>query len=249
MYHPVRTVVAALHLHIVTQYGRVGWSGLVFGPEKLKRRLEGAPSPGLRCHPACQGSPIQGPDLPCHCPTFHGAGLTNPRRQVKGPSVGCGEQKLRFCRRDCTPPKEDAFEAPFRSLGVESRRKLAPSAPSMDLCLSHIKKSSGGASAWRVQAPPVCMYLTGGPSMSQLFIFGSLSSFEALRGTTGLQLPSAPRLAASLRHLHSRNPSTQVTAFRNPSAVHRGSNSTQVSRLSPPAAPNRVPGRLHSPDT
>jgi hypothetical protein len=108
MYHPVRTVVAALHLHIVTQYGRVGWSGLVFGPEKLKRRLEGAPSPGLRCHPACQGSPIQGPDLPCHCPTFHGAGLTNPRRQVKDPSVGCGEQKLRFCRRDCTPPKEDA---------------------------------------------------------------------------------------------------------------------------------------------
>jgi hypothetical protein len=117
---------------------------------------------------------------------------------------------LRFCRRDCTPPKEDAFEAPFRSLGVESRRKLAPSAPSMDLCLSHIKKSSGGASAWRVQAPPVCMYLTGGPSMSHLFIFGSLSSFEALGGTTGLQLPSALRLAASLRHLHSRNPSAQV---------------------------------------
>jgi hypothetical protein len=68
-------------------------------------------------------------------------------------SVGCGEQKLRFCRRDCTPPKEDAFEAPFRSLDVESRRKLAPSAPSMDVCLFHIKKSSGGRQCKELSGP------------------------------------------------------------------------------------------------
>jgi hypothetical protein len=206
---PEPAYTCTLYLH---NTDALAWAG-VWRWETEARR---APSPrfDVPSRPPRFSNPGPRPALSLSLPCDR---VNHPRRQVEVPPAGCGEQKLRFCRRDCIPPKEGAFEAPFRSGRALCRGGGSSRHPRHSwIHACSISKSSGGANAKYLEAPPVCAWQGPlHPWMSHLFIFGSLSSFEAFRGTTSVQLPSALRLAASLRHLHSRNPSTQIPAFCN----------------------------------